>query len=210
MKKRMSLFNQQGMMIVIEGVIGVGKTTLSKAICEHYRQQGMKCKYYPEHVNIDFLNLFISDMKKYAFAFQMYMLERRLQMIREAEDWIRRTNGIAILDRSLHGDYTFALLQRLNGNMTDQEWNIYENIIQQFKVLIKPKVVFYLDASVETCLLRCKKRDRKGESSYTADYFDKLTTCYKQCVKKYDTDILISLDWNQEGVDLNRVLSYLQ
>jgi deoxyadenosine/deoxycytidine kinase len=206
----MSLFQQKGMIIVIEGIIGVGKSTLSKQLCDHYKSQGLKCKYFPEHVNLEFLNLFISDMKKYAFAFQMYMLERRLEMIRQSEEFILRTNGVAILDRSLHGDYTFGLLHRLNGNMTDEEWNIYEQKVKSIYMIIRPKKVIYLDASIDTCLERCKKRDRKGENNYTAEYFKNLRDCYLQAIDNYDQDILVKLDWNQDGIELERVIQAVE
>jgi len=134
--------------IEMKRVFAFGKSTLSKQLCEHYKAQGLKCKYFPEHVNLEFLNLFISDMKNYAFAFQMYMLERRLEMIRQSEEFILRTNGVAILDRSLHGDYTFGLLHRLNGNMTDDEWKIYEQKVKSIYMIIRPKKVIYLDASI--------------------------------------------------------------
>ena len=68
----------------IEGIIGVGKTTLGKSLEKFLNERGIKTKFYPEYVNKDLLDQYIKNMKQYAYSFQLVMLFKRLEIYREA------------------------------------------------------------------------------------------------------------------------------
>lgn len=205
----MSIFNtMNGKMIIIEGLIGAGKSTLCIELVKHFKSKNIKCKYFPEVVNIDFLNLYISNMKKYSFAFQLFMLNERIKVLKNAEDWTNRTGGYAIIDRSLHGDFAFGFLQKLNGNMTDKEWDVYQNVLSQNALLRKPDVIFFLNVSIDNCLKRTRIRDRTGEDNYTREYFEKLAYSYDECMKRYCQDKIIHIEWNGP-IDLTCILTHI-
>ena len=63
-----------GSSILLEGSIGVGKSTVGKSLEKFFKNIGLKARFYPEYVNEPLLNQYISDMNKYAYSFQLIML----------------------------------------------------------------------------------------------------------------------------------------
>lgn len=110
-----------GRIIAVEGGIGAGKSTFGQTLTEYLTDSGLRARYYPEYINQKLLSQYIGDMKKYAYSFQMVMLTMRINIYREAVDFAR-TGGIAVIDRSLVGDYTFAKMQKETGRISDSEW----------------------------------------------------------------------------------------
>jgi len=99
--------------VVIEGIIGAGKSSLAKTLGEAL---GIKVMSEPVEEN-PYLEFFYQDPKRYAFEMQMHMLMRRHAQQQEAS-W-RCLNGSkgVVLDRSLPGDRVFCRLQRDLGNI---------------------------------------------------------------------------------------------
>src|SRR4051812_7244364 len=93
----------------IEGIIGVGKTTLGRSLEKMLNDNGIATKFFPEYVNKDLLGQYIGNMHRYAYSFQLIMLCKRIEIYREAERFAA-TGGVAIIDRSIVGDMTFALM----------------------------------------------------------------------------------------------------
>lgn len=115
-------------LIALEGNIGVGKSTLSQSISEELKD---KCIILKEKVQETFLKLFYSDPLKYAFAFQLSMMECRkyqnsLSRITKDND----DKQVIVWDRSNVGDYIFALWNYLTRNISEQEMGVYEDGIQ--------------------------------------------------------------------------------
>jgi deoxyadenosine/deoxycytidine kinase len=146
--------------IVIEGIIGAGKSTLAKVI-----GQALGLHVMEESVDSNpYLDLFYEDPKRYAFPMQMHMLMRRHAQQQEAS-W-RCLNGAkgVILDRSLPGDRVFAKLHRDEGNISQLEWETYEMAFDiMTNALIPPRLLVYLDVPVTDALLRIEKRGREAE-----------------------------------------------
>jgi deoxyadenosine/deoxycytidine kinase len=67
----------RGAVIVIEGIIGSGKTSLGRKLTQMIAGSNIPCKFFEEEVNDELLALFLKDMKKYAFTFQLFMLANR-------------------------------------------------------------------------------------------------------------------------------------
>ena len=111
----------KGGVFTIEGVIGVGKTTVGRSLEKYLNDIGIRANFYPEYVNKELLAQYIGDMKRYAYAFQMIMLCKRIEIYRDAERYAD-TGGVALIDRSIIGDMTFAKMQYDNGNFTKDEW----------------------------------------------------------------------------------------
>lgn len=186
----------RGAVLIVEGIIGSGKSSLGKRLTELLTEVGLPCKFFEEEIDMPFLSLFLSDMKKYAFAFQVAMLKNRQSVYKQAVDFARNSNGVAIVDRSLHGDYAFALMHHDRGNISDEEWLAYEDILEKTK-LPGPSVIIYLDVYPTVAMERITKRDRLGEkSTYTLEYLSDLDANYKVAME--ESPISISyLDWNE-------------
>lgn len=105
-------------MIVIEGLIGVGKTTLGNILSKE-----LEVPFYSE-LNNDFtlavLDKFYKDKSRWAFPVQINFLNERFKLIKG----VFRTKG-GILDRSIYGDCVFASLLNCDGHISDEEYKIY-------------------------------------------------------------------------------------
>lgn len=115
--------------ILIEGVIGAGKSTICEATVKHGNGRAIMLE---EKIEPALLELFYANPSQYAFCFQLHMLESRtnanaLQMLRIETT---PTNGlprpsIALLDRCVLGDYVFAVANYLLGKINDEEMGVY-------------------------------------------------------------------------------------
>jgi len=196
----------KGGIYIIEGIIGVGKTTLGISLEKYLNDIGLKCKFYKEYVNEDFLNQFIGDMKSYAYFFQMMMAVKRIEIYKQAEDF-SKLGGISFIDRSLIGDITFATMHYNNGNISDDEWKIYNNFIKNEK-LLTPSACIYLQCNSETCLNRIKNRGLKSEIlGYDINYLNKLNNVYEIVILNNTNLKTIVLDWNKQLNLLDKIIS---
>lgn len=180
---------------VIEGIIGAGKTTFGKSAENYLNNIGLECKFFPEYVNIDLLNQFIGDMKKYAYPFQMLMLFKRVETYKEAERYAK-TGGISLIDRSIAGDMSFAKMHVQNGNITQEEWNTYINVIKK-EVLPTPSACIYLQCNPENSINRIKHRGYSSEiNGYSINYLDELSKTYSETIEDCKNVRNIVINWN--------------
>ena len=199
----------RGSVITIEGLIGIGKTTLGRAIVNYLTTIGLNARFYPEYVNEEFLKTYIMNMKKYSFSFQLFMLEKRIEIYREAQQYAA-TGGIAIIDRSINGDYTFALMQHQKGFFDDEEWEVYLSILRK-ESIPEPHLTLYLICSPETSMRRVGKRGIQSEiSGYTVEYMRELSAAYNVSMKTVQHP-LVTVDWEFDvGVDEDVVTEVLK
>ncbi len=181
--------------IGIEGLIGSGKTTLGTSLKYQLKSIGFKnVKFFKEYVNTDLLNQYLSDIEKYSYTFQIIMLIKRLEIYKKAIKY-SESGGISIIDRTLPGDYAFALMQYKSGNIDESEWNIYNSILQQHK-RIKPSIILYLKTDINIALNRMIHRGRVSEvNGYDIKYFEDLESSYNEVFKNVNTKTL-NINWN--------------
>ena len=189
----------RGHVIVLEGTISAGKTTLGKNIVDLLTKFKLKAKFFHEYVNEDLLQQYIIDMKTYAYGFQLIMQAHRINSYKNARDFANK-GGIAIIDRSIIGDYAFALMQKKRGFITEAEWDIYMKIFIQ-ENLIQPDGIIYLDCTVDTVVGRIVKRGIKCESSYDISYLQELNQTYSHAFEENHINPLI-IDWNLDRSDM--------
>jgi len=199
----------RGNIIILEGLIGVGKTTLGYSLEAYLNQIGLSAKFFPEFKNVGLLKQYINDMKRYAYTFQIAMLMARLEIYRQA-DAFAKTGGISIIDRSLPGDYTFAKMQKEQHRFTNDEWLVYKRLIPLN--LSEPNCIVMLNCDPIVAFERMKTRGEKSEiSGYTLEYFQQLNTYYQQTFNDISHPIII-IDWNKsrqcivDGSNVNRFL----
>ncbi len=144
--------------IWIEGIIGCGKTTLTKAIS---RDLNFRAIYEP--VNLELLEMFYKDQDRWAFAMQIDLLHRRyaLQKLGSFESI---TGQGVVIDRGLPGDRVFAKMLYNAGKMHKIEWAIYERAYSVMtNSLIPPSVIIFMEVTPEIAQNRIKNRDRQAE-----------------------------------------------
>ena len=168
----------KGGIYTIEGIIGVGKTTFGRSVESYLNEIGISAKFFPEYVNKQLLTQYIGDMPRYAYAFQMIMLCKRIEIYRQAE-LFASTGGVAFIDRSIIGDLTFARMQKDNGNFTSDEWDIYLSLMKQ-DIQMEPTASIYLKCSTKTALKRINRRGIRSEiEGYTPEYIEQLRLSYE-------------------------------
>lgn len=170
--------------IILEGNISSGKTTLGNRLVEYLNYNGYNARFFEEYRNDELLNQYIYDMKRYAFPFQLFMLRKRIQIYKEAYNF-SDNGGISIIDRSIFGDYAFCKCQLKSGNITIEEFHEYESILKS-EALIRPHLIVYLDCDTSTCSERIKKRGIKSEiDGYDEKYLHNIEENYKDVITEH-------------------------
>lgn len=183
------------MVIITAGMIGVGKTTLTSLIAEHF---GTKAFYEPVGDN-PVLPLYYSDPKQYGFLLQIYFLNRRFDMIKQA---LADDNNV--LDRSIYEDALFTAENHKDGNITDAEMEVYtqllDNMMAELHKLPKkaPDLLVYAETDFETILYRIKKRGRDyeqfDENDELRQYYFRIWSAYRDWFEAYDASPKIKID----------------
>lgn len=186
----------RGKVLIVEGLISAGKSTAGSELEKFAKELGIPCKLFPEPLIEGFLGLFLGDQKKYAFAFQIGMLVKRQAIYREAFE-LSKQGYFCIIDRSLHGDYCFAMMHKNSGNITDVEWKAYLDVLhsEQFE---HPDYVVYLETTPNNAFKRCINRARKGENTYTLKYFQELFEVYRNVIPVSPSKNILVIDWNED------------
>lgn len=187
----------RGSIILVEGIIGAGKSTLGKELSVMLNRIGIKAHLFEEEINMPLLELFLSDMKKYAFTFQMYMLQNRQGVYREAITYAEQYNGVSIVDRSLFGDIAFARMHHMSGNIGSEEWNVYQSTIES-TTLRMPSSIIYLDVAPSTAMRRITARNRGSEGTqYDEEYLHSLHDSYMDSMSDVKGQVHF-IDWNKD------------
>lgn len=184
-------------MIVIEGNIGSGKTTLGKILAEE-----MRIPLY-EELTSDFtgelLQKFYKDKKKWSFELQVHFLAERFAMMYSAQNLYT----LSIMDRSLYGDSLFAETLCEDGDMSDEQHEIYLNLLDKMLVSAeKPTLLVYLRSSTDKLMERISERSRGNEDLIERSYIDKLNQKYNTWVKWYTESPVLDID--KDNLDLNK------
>lgn len=188
--------------IVIGGTVGIGKSTVTEKIAKHLGSQAF---YEPVDDN-PMLEKFYPDKPRWAFPIQIFFLNRRFRMIKKA-----LTNRHNVLDRSIYEDALFARLNYEDGNMSKEEMDCYEdlldNMLEELNSLEKksPDLFIYLRGSFETVLHRMALRGRSFEleNPENYEYFKRLHARYDDWVfNHYKASDVLVIDMDR--LDIHR------
>jgi deoxyguanosine kinase len=177
------------MYIAIEGVIGVGKTTLARLLQPAFEAE-LLLEVFEEN---PFLSDFYSDRARYAFQTQIFFLLSRYQQQR------RGVTTILEAGKSLLSDYTFAkdsLFARIN--LKGDELEMYKRVHQALAEKISmPDVLVYLRADTDVLMQRIALRDRSYERNIERSYIDELNQAYEEFFSRpYDDTPVLTIDSN--------------
>jgi deoxyguanosine kinase len=184
--------------IAIEGVIGVGKTTLATILAEKLEAQ-LQVEEVEEN---PFLARFYGDMRGYAFQTQIFFLLSRYRQQVELTQ-------ASLFSQKVVSDYIFAK-DRIFAyiNLNDDELALYERLVKILeKDIAKPDVVIYLQASTDELMERIQKRGRPFEKNMPRDYIDTLNRAYNHFFFHYDETPLVMV--NTDSLDLPRAPEHI-
>ena len=181
------------MLLTIAGMIGGGKSSLTKIITEEFGGVA-----YYENANSPILQKFYTaskeeqERKRYPFLLQLEFLNSRYKMIKKC--LLEGDNPkVNTLDRSIYEDFWFMEVNRRLGRISEDEAIIYadllDNMLEDLKELPKrsPDLLIYLKGSFETFKERIENRGRSFEAldKETEAYFYKLWEGYDTWVMEY-------------------------
>jgi deoxyadenosine/deoxycytidine kinase len=166
------------MFIAIEGVIGVGKTTLARLLQPAFGAE-ILLEVFEEN---PFLSDFYADRARYAFQTQIFFLLSRYRQQREAAP------ASLAQGKTLISDYTFAkdsLFARINlhGDELGMYYRVHEALAEKIPV---PDLTVYLYASTDSLMQRIAQRDRPYERSMERAYIADLGRAYDDFFKGHD------------------------
>jgi deoxyadenosine/deoxycytidine kinase len=174
--------------IVIEGPIGVGKTSLTRLLAKEFNARLILEK--PE--DNPFLSQFYQDRKKYAFQTQIFFLLNRYQQQKEIAQ-LDLFNQITLCDYLFAKDRIFASL-----NLDDHELALYEQVYHLLNGQIpSPDMVIFLQAKPEVLLHRIKSRNISYEKEIDLEYLKTLTEAYNYYFFHYDLSPLLVVDTSE-------------
>ena len=155
--------------LLVEGNIGAGKSTFCANLKSLQINFQKSLFVLPELIDATFLKLFYSNVSKYAFAFQMHMLEHRTNV---NELCVLNLDHVkydfALLDRSIFGDCVFAIVNYLTASISEEEFAVYTNICGLEEI---HKIGFLLD-------------EMYGKSMWNFVY---LHSSFSECKNRVDT-----------------------
>jgi deoxyguanosine kinase len=176
----------QPFFLAIEGVIGVGKTTLARLLQSRFEAE-LLLEAFEEN---PFLSDFYTDRARYAFQTQMFFLLSRYRQQQMAPTL--RANHPLIADYTFAKDSLFAQM-----NLAGDELDVYRQLYHVLADRIPlPDLVVYLRADTGLLMLRIAMRDRAYEREMDRAYIDALRQAYERYFSTYTETPLLTLDAN--------------
>lgn len=184
------------MYIAIEGVIGVGKTTLARMLQNTFDAEVL-LEVFEEN---PFLSDFYSDRARYAFQTQIFFL---LSRYHQQNNNVPKTLAEG---KNLISDYTFAKDALFAGiNLKGDELDMYHRVHEALGEKIpKPDLLVYLQATTDTLMNRIAFRDRPYERQMERSYIDELNQAYDDFFSKpFDHTPVLKIDSNELNIIQN-------
>ncbi|MBD7946393.1 MULTISPECIES: deoxynucleoside kinase [Psychrobacillus] len=164
--------------ITVEGPIGVGKTSLAKAIGNTYQFELLK-----EIVDENpFLNKFYEDIAEWSFQTEMFFLCNRYKQLSDIEKKYLSKDTAVVADYHIFKNLIFA-----KRSLSKEEYEKYEAI---YHILTKdmpvPNLVIYLDASIDVLVDRIDLRGREFEKKISTTYLEQLSSDYRMFIDDFE------------------------
>jgi deoxyguanosine kinase len=178
------------MYFAIEGVIGVGKTTLARMLQPSF-QANLLLEVFEEN---PFLSSFYADRARYAFQTQIFFLLSRYHQQNSNVPGLMADGQHLISDYTFEKDSLFASIN-LQGDELEMYYRVHEALAEKIPT---PNLVVYLRASTETLMQRIAMRDRPYERKMDPEYIALLNNAYDKAFLEEDRNVpVLVLDANQ-------------
>ncbi|WP_175989803.1 deoxynucleoside kinase [Bacillus sp. Marseille-Q1617] len=197
--------------ITVEGPIGVGKTSLAKAISEHFHFHLLR-----EIVDENpFLDKFYDDIEEWSFQTEMFFLCNRYKQLEDIDKYYISQDKSVVADYHILKNIIFAKRTLKDEQQYNKYLKIYDILTSDMP---RPNVVIYLNASLDTLLKRIEKRGRDFEKKISPLYLKQLSLDYEEYMNTFEEthpDIPVlryngdHIDFVQNKDDLDNILTQL-
>lgn len=183
----------QDAVITIAGTVGVGKSTLTKALAERFN-------FKTSFENVDnnpYLDKFYNDFERWSFHLQIYFLAERFKEQKRMFEY----GGGFIQDRSIYEDVDiFAKMHEEQGTMSPEDFQTYSELFNAMVMtpyFPKPDVLIYLDCDYEDVIQRIKQRGRQMEIETDVAYWQKLFQRYEDWISEFNACPVVRVNINE-------------
>lgn len=193
--------------LAIAGNIGVGKTTLTRMLAQHYHWE----PYLEPSIENPYLCDYYQDMPRWAFALEIYYLKRRFADVLN----ILHRDVSLIQDRTIFESiHVFAKNNYEQGNLNERDYNTFIELYQLMIHAIKsPDLLIYLQADVSKLVSQIQKRGRESEQRIQLDYLTGLNKRYEDFYRCYTHPKMIinmnDLDFEHRTEDFEYIVQQI-
>ena len=180
--------------LYVDGLPGAGKTSLIASLKAMKRTDLV---VWEEKIDQTRLRRMLSDMKRYAFDYQMFRLRESAKTFKAALSCAQKGQFV-VIDRSVVGDSAFAWNHYLSGNLTDVQWSTYLEALKLLLAEMKAagssvtQLYIYLSTSAEQALRRIRRRGREGESTYSFVYLERVEAAHMTMYKSLEVQFAMA------------------
>ncbi|TRL82606.1 deoxynucleoside kinase [Staphylococcus saprophyticus] len=183
----------QDAVITIAGTVGVGKSTLTKALAERFN-------FRTSFENVDhnpYLDKFYNDFERWSFHLQIYFLAERFKEQKRMFEY----GGGFIQDRSIYEDVDiFAKMHQEQGTMRPEDFETYSELFNAMVMtpyFPKPDVLIYLECDYDDVINRIQQRGRQMEIETDTAYWQKLYQRYEDWISEFNACPVVRVNINE-------------
>lgn len=182
--------------ITIAGTVGVGKSTMTKALANTL---GFRTSFEKVDTN-PYLDKFYLDFERWSFHLQIYFLAERFKEQKKIFEY----GGGFIQDRSIYEDTgIFAKMHFDKGTMTDVDYETYTSLFEAMVMtpyFPHPDLLIYLEGSLDDILDRIKLRGRPMEQQTPVDYWREMHGRYEEWINNFSACPVLRLNINEYDI----------